>query len=81
MAHRLRMEAVHSITSIVISASQMEVLKVQMPPMNYTQHRNTGALFWDRKDHICLIWGVVQKLLLQVQTIVTKWKNLVQGYH
>lgn len=34
MAHRLRMDAVHSITSMVIRASQMEVLNVHTPPRN-----------------------------------------------
>jgi hypothetical protein len=35
MAHRLRMEAVHNMTSMVIRASQMCVLRVQIPPRNW----------------------------------------------
>lgn len=34
IAHRFRMEAVQSITSIVIRASQMYILRVQIPPRN-----------------------------------------------
>lgn len=37
MAQRLRMEAVHSITSIVISASQMYMLSVHTPPRNFSE--------------------------------------------
>lgn len=39
MAHRFRMEAVHSITSMLIRASQVRVLRVQIPPRNYKQSR------------------------------------------
>lgn len=41
MAHKFKMEAVQSITSMVIRASQMEVLRVQVPPRNYEQSQFT----------------------------------------
>ena len=40
MAQRLNMEAVHSITSMVIRASQMDMFKDQMPSWNFT-HTHT----------------------------------------